>query len=117
MRHAKSLGKTAQHARACGMFVPPRSATEKQTIGLMKNVFFLSKNGLPIYRASLLHSLVDNQLAYYMPDDSPPSMSLSQYHRTGYSSWEFVQAMSTVVENHDIADVREKFQLHIHLNR
>ena len=83
------------------MFVSPRSALEKQTISLMKN-------GLPIYRASLLHSLVDKQLSLclMMVTQTHPTSSFSQSHRTSYASWEFLHAMSAVIENHNITKVR-----------
>lgn len=48
VKHAVATVRTAQHAQASNMFVPMSSAVEKQTIGLMKNILFLAKNGLPI---------------------------------------------------------------------
>ena len=45
VKHAVATVRTAQHAQASNMFIPTSSASEKQTVGLMQNVFFLAKNG------------------------------------------------------------------------
>ena len=84
------------------MFVSPRSALEKQTISLMKN-------GLPIYRASLLaffSGQTQLSLCLMMVTQTHPTSSFSQSHRTSYASWEFLHAMSAVIENHNITKVR-----------
>ena len=106
VKHAVSTVRTAQHAQATNMFQLSSSASEKQTIGLMQNVFFLAKNGLAIYRASPLHFLVDCQLSFYFDKESLlPSWS----HRAGYSSREFIHAMNTLVENVDENEVKNAY--------
>ena len=82
-----------------------KSATEVQTIGLLHNVYFLVKHGIPIYRAAPLHSLVDLQLNF-LYDDSDYT-GLSSYHRTGHNTWEFVHALNSVVESNDRTALKE----------
>jgi hypothetical protein len=98
--------------------VPVRiGASEKAMLGLIRNIHFLVKNSIPLVKASTLHSLIDEQVAFYFcteneasipSDDEMPEFRspMSHSHRSGYSSWEFVHSLNAVVEQDDILSLR-----------
>lgn len=67
-------------------------------------------NGLPVYKSTPLHSLVDYQLNYFGSDEDDPCHSkdtrLSGTHRSKHSTWELVHALNRVVECNDLETVR-----------
>ena len=101
-------------------------STEKETLGLLRNVHFLVKNSIALLKASHLHSLVDDQIEFYSSKpaassglsgtsdtDEPCDSSLTFYkspissaHRSSYSTWEFVHALNAIVEENDIQSLR-----------
>ena len=104
-------------------FFPSISATEQQILGLLHNMYYLVTNGLPVDKSSSLHSLVNFQLEVYTTDHSEQGLSasstdsgtpvprqqptyLSKSHSSNYSSWEFVHALNSVVENTDISKLK-----------
>ena len=97
--------QTADHAKSLNMF-SLKSATERPTIGLLHNIFFIVTNGLLVYKATLLHSFLDFQLMFHSADDTPESQHDSQWsflfstHRTKYSTWEFIHALNHVIESY-----------------
>ena len=105
--HAIPTVQTADHAKSLNMF-SPKSATERQTIGLLHNIFFIVTNGLPVYKATPLHSFLDFQLMFHSANDTPESQHdsqqsyLSSTHRTNYSTWEFIHDLNHFIESSDV---------------
>ena len=111
--HALPTIRTAEQAKSHNMFLP-KSATERQTIGLLHNIYFMVTNGLPVYKAIPLHSFVDYQLEVYSDESQCGSQRsfLSSTHRTKYCTWEFVHALNPVVECNDVEKLKQaKFYL------
>jgi hypothetical protein len=116
---APEVRKMAAVVQSRGFF-PTISSTEQQTLGLLHNVYYVVENGLPVSKSDSLHCLVDFQLtALYhnttdqreqqhdgLPSALPQRLCLSKSHRTNYSSWEFVHALNSVVENTDISKLK-----------
>ena len=75
--HAIPTVQTADHTKSLNMF-SPKFATERQTIGLLHNIFFIVTNGLPVYKATPLHSFLDFQLMIHSANDTPESQHDSQ---------------------------------------
>ena len=108
--HALPTVKTAEQAKSRNMF-SSKSATEMQTVGLLHNVYFMVKNGLPVYKSTPLHSLLDFQLEFYCDesqhDHERQRSFLSSTHRTKHSTWEFVHALNSVVEDNDVMKLKQ----------
>ena len=98
--------KMAEKAKA---HFAPKPMSEKETIGLLHNVYFILTNGLPVYKSTSLHSLVDYQLQFFGSDgeESDTSTHLSASHRSKHSTWEFVHALNRVVENSGLEKIRK----------
>ena len=111
-RHTRHAPMTAQMVEAVkyrGFFQSTsKSATEQQTLGLLHDIYFVVTNGLPVYKSDALHCLVEFQLRYISDESDGQRRSyLSKSHRTNDSTWEFVHALNSVVENNDISKLKE----------
>ena len=104
-------------------------SSEKEILGLIRNVHFLVKNSIALVKASPLHSLIDNQMEFYgskpaasscesrlsgtSDTDEPGELSQTKFkspisptHCSSYSTWEFVHSLNAVVEENDIQSLR-----------
>ena len=98
--------------------------SERETLGLIRNIHFLVKNSISLNKALPLHSLVDDQMEFYLnkprsyesrssvaSDNDEFSLTefrspISHTHRSSYSTWEFVHSLNAVVEIDDIRSLR-----------
>ena len=116
---------TAISRTACAVFKTPRLfASERETIGLLFNIYFLTTNGLSMIKGAPLHSLVDFQFLFQEQQEDLVSIDvdveeqpstaadgelhnpLSKTHRSTYSTWEFVHALNAVTETGDVGDLQ-----------
>ena len=97
-------------------------ASERETLGIIRNIHFLVKNFISLNKASPLHSLIDDQMEFYQQGNCELRVSgasdtdeycvtgfrspISISHRSGYSTWEFVHSLNAVVELDDIQSLR-----------
>ena len=135
-RHAK----TSDHSRfavqalaiaktASSVFKTPKLlSSERETMGLLFNVHFLTTNGLSMNKGSPLHALFDFHLSFHkdqyqqtpievdpVPEErlspsvasSSSQFQLSKSHRSTYSTWEFVHALNTVTEAQDVGNLQK----------
>lgn len=108
-RHAQVTLQMVNTVKSHGFFpAVSKSATERETLGLLHNIYFALINGLPVYKSEQLHHLTEFQLKFFSDDSEEKSRScLSMSHRTKYSTWEFVHAINSVVEHDDILKLRD----------
>jgi hypothetical protein len=127
VKYASAAFQKAQNRLIDDDHVPVNiGSTEKETLGMLRNVHFLIKNSMALLKASHLHSLVDYQLEFYSSKpatssglsgtsdtDEPCESSLTLFkspisstHRSSYSTWEFVHALNAIVEENDIQSLR-----------
>ena len=121
---ALAIAKTAS-----SVFKTPKLlSSERETMGLLFNVHFLTTNELSINKGSPLHALFDFHLSFHkdqyqqtpievdpVPEErlspciasSSSQFQLSKSHRSTYSTWEFVHALNTVTEAQDVGNLQK----------
>ena len=107
---------------------PKLLSSERETMGLLFNVHFLTTNGLSMNKGAPLHALFDFHLSFHKDQyqqtpievdlelDEQSSLSiatsssqfqLSRSHRSTYSTWEFVHALNAVTEAQDVGNLQK----------
>ena len=132
-RHAESndhsrfaAQATAIAKTASSMFKAPKLlASERETMGLLFNVHFLTTNGLSMNKGAPLHALLNFHFSFH--EDQTPievdleeqsslstctaasgsQFQLSKTHRSTYSTWEFVYALNAVTEAEDVENLQK----------
>ena len=85
--HKNAKMEPAEAVQAQQFYDKAMSAAGEQTITLMRNVYFLARECIAVLKAKSLHTHVE-----LLGCDVPTS------HRGRYSSWEFVTAISNLLE-------------------
>ena len=120
---ALAIAKTASSV----FKMPKLLSSERETMGLLFTVHFLTTNGLSMNKGSPLHALIYFHLSFHedqhqqtpieadpVPEErSSPSITssssqfkLSKSHQSTYSTWEFVHAFNTVTEAQDVGNLQ-----------
>ena len=68
-QHKLQAQPTIRMAETAKSHFAPKSVCERETIGLLHNVYFILINGLPPYKSTRLDSLVDHQLKFFGSDE------------------------------------------------
>ena len=118
--HSKFAPQATAIARtAAEVFKAPKLLTsERETIGLLFNIHFLTTNGLSMNKGAPLHGLIDFHFSFQedlpieIDLDEHPTVSgsqnkLSKTHRSSYSTWEFVHALNAVTEAEDVGNLQK----------
>ena len=75
------------------------SASEKEAVGLMRNIHFLVKNGLSLNKASSLLSHVDDMLPFFMMMEHTRKMNVISKYNISYLVCHKLTAVATVIGN------------------
>ena len=107
---------------------PKLLSSERETMGLLFNVHFLTTNGLSMNKGAPLHALFDFHLSFHKDQyqqtpikvdleleeqsslsiaTSSSQFQLSRSHRSTYSTWEFVHALNAVTEAQDVGNLQK----------
>ena len=108
--------------------MPKLLSSERETMGLLFNVHFLTTNGLSMNKGAPLHALFDFHLSFHKDQyqqtpievdleleeqsslsiaTSSSQFQLSRSHRSIYSTWEFVHALNAVTEAQDVGNLQK----------